>query len=34
MALAEPFCIVLEGKEKLGIENFSPFFLLPLTGKI
>jgi hypothetical protein len=33
MALAEPFWMVSEGKEKLGIGNFSPFFL-PLTEKI
>jgi hypothetical protein len=31
MALVEP--LVLEAKEKLGIGNFSPFFL-PSTEKI
>jgi hypothetical protein len=33
MALAEPFWMVSEEKEKLGIRTFSPFFL-PLTEKI
>jgi hypothetical protein len=27
MALAEPFQMVLEGKQKLDIGNFSSFFL-------
>jgi hypothetical protein len=33
MALAESFWMVSVGKEKLGIGNFSPFFL-PLIEKI
>jgi hypothetical protein len=28
MALVEPFWMVLEGKENLGLGNFVPFFLL------
>jgi hypothetical protein len=32
MALVEPFWMVSERKEKLGIGNFSPFFL-PSTKK-